>query len=97
MSWGPTGPYVPVQTSRDAVLLAVDGSPLVQAAPELQAGCSIWALDALSGTADRGIGARLFGRSDSWLSWHWWQIGLDALVLLAAAAAFVVGRRRRRT
>lgn len=97
VSWGPTGPYVPVQTSRDAVLLAVDGSPLVQAAPELQAGCSIWALDALSGTADRGIGARLFGRSDAWLSWHWWQIGLDALVLLAAAAAFVVGRRRRRT
>ena len=52
------------------------------------------ASDALSGPSHTDLGSRLFG--DTWLAWHWRQVGiglLAALALLAAAATWLLRRR----
>jgi hypothetical protein len=53
----------------------------------------------LRGAAHGGLGGRVFGEHDDWLSWHWRQVSIGAgagLVLLAMAVAGRLRRRRLR-
>ena len=98
-SWGDSYPFVPYQPAPDGFLLWTGPrSYAVQVAPALgPVSCSVWAFDALRGGEHHGLGGHLFGERDTWLSWHWRQVGLGV-----AIGAFVLGvglalwwRRRR--
>lgn len=74
------------------------GEPLVVADPRLGLTCSLWAGDALAGTAHHGLVGDLFGMRTSWWTW-WWREGVAAAVLLSTGlvGAWLVRRRRRRS
>lgn len=79
----------------DVSLDTTDGERLIVVDPGLRATCVLVAGDALAGPRHEGLGVRLF--RDSWLSWHWREVGLGvvgALVLGAAGLALVRWRRR---
>jgi len=79
----------------------------IHADPRLHIGCSVWAADALSGTAYQDLGARIFDDSGrihldttSWLSWHWREtliLGGMGVVVLSGVVLWVRRRRSRLT
>lgn len=80
----------------DISLDTTDGQRMIVVDPGLRPTCILVAGDALVGPRHEGLGARLFG--DTWLSWHWQEVGLGvlgALVLGAAGLAALRWRRRR--
>lgn len=94
MSWAGSSLHVPTQGD-DGVLLTDDsGNPRVMADPRLGARCSQWASDALAGERHGGVGDLVFGSSNSWLSWHWQEVVLVVLGVLALGAAVVIVVRR---
>jgi hypothetical protein len=95
MSWSGSDLRVPV--SGEGVLLAdLDGQPLVMADPRLETGCSQWAGQALAGDVRAGVGGLLFGTSNSWLSWHWREVGLGTVAALVLVLVPLLVRRRRK-
>ena len=79
----------------------------IRADPRLHIRCSVWATDALSGTAYQDLSARIFDDSGrihlgatSWLSWHWREtliLGGVGLVVLSGVVVWVRRRARRLT
>jgi len=79
----------------------------IHADPRLHIRCSVWATDALSGTAYQDLSARIFDDSGrihlgatSWLSWHWREtliLGGVGLVVLSGVVVWVRRRARRLT
>ncbi len=101
VSWTDSYPVYPVVAAPASHLLSTGPrSYLVQVDPSLQqVGCSVWAYDALAGGEHHGLGGRLFGDRDSWLSWHWRQVAIGAatgLVVLAGYRLVLLRRRRKR-
>jgi hypothetical protein len=99
-SWADAYPVVPDTTAPGGYLLwAGPHSYVIQVGPGLRdASCSVWAFDALRGKAYGGVGGWLFDDRDTWLSWHWRQVGLGlGACLLVAIAGLVWWRRRRET
>lgn len=70
--------------------------PEIMVEPTFAATCEFWASDALAGSAHRGLGGRVFGDSNEWLSWHWQEVALGALTVSTLAAALLVVLRKRR-
>lgn len=99
-SWGDSYPFIPDDAAPAGFLLWTGpGSYDVQVAPGLRpAGCSTWAFDALRGGEHRGLGGRMFGDRDSWLSWHWRQVALGgaAGIVILVGGRFLTLRHRRR-
>lgn len=68
----------------DHALIDADRDAVVVADPSIEADCSIWATDAISGDEHRGFTGTVFGTSTSWWSWRWRQLGAGLLLIVAA-------------
>ncbi|KAA1420958.1 hypothetical protein F0U44_01035 [Nocardioides humilatus] len=102
LTWTGTDLYVPTATDRDtgasAILTRANGGTPILADPRLDISCSFWARTALEGPEHRGIGGRLFGTSESWLSWHWREVTISNVLgalLLTCGLVLTIRRRRR--
>jgi hypothetical protein len=100
-SWGDTI-ELPGSGYPDTILAAPGGASTIYADPRLHITCSVWSSAALSGTAYRDFTARVFDDSGtlhmgttSWLSWHWRELVVAAVVGLVAMVVLLVWRRRR--
>lgn len=100
-SWSSSDLFVPTTTERDgasAILVRANGGTTIVADPGLDIVCSSWAQTALDGPAHQSLGTRLFGKDDSWLSWHWREVsasGLVIILLLGAGVVVAIVRRRK--
>ena len=78
-----------------AVLVSTDGEATIVADPRLNIVCSVWTQSALEGGAHESWGSRLFGKDNSWLSWHWREVSLSVLLAIGLIAGVVLVRHRR--
>jgi hypothetical protein len=102
-SWTDDSMELPGSGYPDTIRRGVLNGPRIVADPRLAISCSVWASEALSGTAYQDLSARVFDDSGrvrlgttSWLSWHWRETLVLGVVGLALVAGVVVRRRRRR-